>query len=232
VSGQAWIEPSALQAGHSNKWKQLAPGLLSVQTVPNFAIGQRAIIAQSDEGNILWDCIPHFDDATRAIITALGGLKAIAISHPHYYSTMQDWAAAFDAPIYLHADDKKWIQRDSPHIHLWEGETLELNRHVQLLRLGGHFAGGSVLLHKTKRGVLLTGDIIQVAPGAGSVSFMWSYPNMLPLSAPTVADIAHRLQNVQFDALYGAFEGKNIPENAADIVQQSARKYIECIARR
>ncbi|MGU3522588.1 MBL fold metallo-hydrolase [Enterobacteriaceae bacterium C23F] len=232
VSGQAWIEPSVLQAGHSNKWQQLAPGLLSIETVPDFAIGQRAIVVQSAEGNILWDCISNLDDATKAIITALGGLKAIAISHPHYYSTMQDWAAAFDAPIYLHADDKKWIQRDSPHIHLWEGETLDLNSHVQLLRLGGHFAGGSVLLHKAEKGVLLSGDIIQVAPGAGSVSFMWSYPNMLPLSAQTVADIAQRLKDVHYDALYGAFEGKNIPENAADIVQQSAHKYLECVERR
>lgn len=232
VSGQAWVAPSALHAGHANKWRQHAPGLLSVESVPDFAIGQRAFMVQSAEGNILWDCIANLDDATKAIVTALGGLKAIAISHPHYYSTMQDWAAEFDAPIYLHADDKAWIQRESPHIRLWEGETLDINNHVQLLRLGGHFAGGSVLLHKENHGVLLTGDIIQVAPGAGSVSFMWSYPNMLPLSAQTVADIAHRLKDVRFDALYGAFEGKNIPENAAEIVQQSARKYIECIEQR
>lgn len=232
IGGQAWIEPPALHAGHANKWRQLAPGLLCVESVPGFAIGQRAIVVQSEEGNILWDCIPNLDDATKAIITALGGLKAIAISHPHYYSTMQDWAAEFNAPIYLHADDRKWIQRDSPHIHLWEGESFDINSRVQLLRLGGHFAGGSVLLHKENQGVLLTGDIIQVAPGAGSVSFMWSYPNMLPLSAQTVADIAQRLKDVRFDALYGAFAGKDIPGHAADIVQQSARKYLECIERR
>lgn len=229
VSGQAWITPAALHAGHTNKWKEIAPGLLSVESVPDFAIGQRAFIVQTAEGNILWDCIANLDNATRAIVTALGGLKAIAISHPHYYTTMQDWAEAFNAPIYLHADDKAWIQRDSPHIHLWEGDSFDINSHVQLLRLGGHFAGGCVLHHKKEKGMLLSGDIIQVASGAKSVSFMWSYPNMLPLSATTVADIAQRLENVEFDALYGAFEGKDIPSGASEIVQQSAQKYIRCI---
>ena len=232
VSGQTWITPSALHASHSNKWQEISVGLFSVESVPDFAIGQRAFIVQTPEGNILWDCIANLDNATRAIVAALGGIKAIAVSHPHYYTTMQDWAEAFNAPIYLHADDKEWIQRDSPHIHLWEGDTFDISRHVQLLRLGGHFAGGCVLHHKQGKGVLLSGDIIQVAAGANSVSFMWSYPNMLPLSAATVAAIAQRLANVQFDALYGAFEGKDIPGDAAGIVQRSAQKYIQCIQQR
>lgn len=57
------------------------------------------------------------------LITSLGGLKAIAISHPHYYTTMQDWADEFNAPIYLHANDRKWVMRDSPWIKFWDGDT-------------------------------------------------------------------------------------------------------------
>ncbi|HCC4463997.1 TPA: MBL fold metallo-hydrolase, partial [Citrobacter freundii] len=116
ASGQEWVDFTALCASHTNKWKQHDSTLLSIRTVPDFAIDQRAFILRTSEGNILWDCIASLDDATKTLITSLGGLKAIAISHPHYYTTMQDWAAEFNAPIYLHASDRRWVMRDSPWI--------------------------------------------------------------------------------------------------------------------
>ncbi|MBB1201826.1 MBL fold metallo-hydrolase [Enterobacteriaceae bacterium 89] len=229
ASGQQWIDLTTLCATHTNKWQQLDVDLLSVRTVPDFAINQRAFILRTPEGNILWDCIATLDDATKTLITALGGLKAIAISHPHYYSTMQDWAEAFDAPIYLHASDREWVMRGSSRIVFWEGETLELTSDVSVIRLGGHFAGGCVLHWARGEGVVLSGDIVQVTPGAHAVSFMWSYPNMLPLPAATVSDIIHRLSKVKFKQLYGAFEGRNIRENADEIVRRSGEKYISCL---
>ena len=45
------------------------------------------------------------DSATIALINGLGSLKAIAISHPHFYTTMVEWSRAFGGiPIHLHAD--------------------------------------------------------------------------------------------------------------------------------
>lgn len=230
VAGQQWVEPDALLATHTNKWKQHGKNLFSLLTVPSFAINQRAFILRTPEGNIMWDCIATLDDATKTLISSLGGLKAIAISHPHYYTTMQDWAAEFDVPIYLHASDREWIMRDSPHITLWEGDSLKLTGDVTLIRLGGHFAGGSVLHWEQGEGILLSGDILQVTPGADAVSFMWSYPNMLPLSAATVSDMTQRLSGVKFMELYGAFEGKDITGRADEIVRRSGEKYISCIA--
>ena len=229
VAGQQWVDSDALNSSHVNKWKQHDPELLSLQTVPAFAINQRAFLVRTPQGNILWDCIATLDDATKTLIAALGGLKAIALSHPHYYTTMQDWAAEFDVPIYLHARDREWIMRDSPRITLWEGDTLTLAADVSLIRLGGHFAGGSVLHWARNEGVLLSGDIVQVTPGADAVSFMWSYPNMLPLSAATVSDILRRLSPVKFAKLYGAFEGKEILNNAEEIVRCSGEKYLACL---
>ena len=49
-------------------------------------------------------------------------LTFIAISHPHYYAGMVDWARACYCPVHLHADDREWITRDDPHI--------ELNAHI------------------------------------------------------------------------------------------------------
>ena len=65
---------------------------------PSFAIGQRALLLRHPEGNVLWDCLTYFDDATVAEIERLGGVSAMAISHPHYYSTMVEWADQFDMP--------------------------------------------------------------------------------------------------------------------------------------
>lgn len=181
------------------------------------------------QGNILWDCIATLDDATKTLVSSLGGLIAIAISHPHFYTAMQGWAAEFDAPIYLHASDREWIMRDSPYITHWEGDTLKLTSDISVIRPGGHFAGGCVLHWARDEGILLSGDIVQVAPGANAVSFMWSYPNMLPLPAETVRTITRRLDAVRFSKLYGAFEGREIKENAAEIVRRSGEKYIACL---
>ena len=142
---------------------------------------------------------------------------------------MQDWAAALDAPVYLHASDSEWIVRHSPAIRLWQGDALELWPSVQLLRLGGHFAGGTVLHWREGDGTLLVGDILQVTPGADAVSFMWSYPNMLPLPAPVIESIMQRLAGVRFSRLYGAFEGQDMPKNAHERVQRSAEKYLACL---
>lgn len=229
VGGQKWVDFDDLCAAHSNKWKQHDSALLSIRTVPDFAINQRAFLLLTPQGNILWDCVATLDAATNMLITALGGIKAIAISHPHYYTTMQDWAAAFNAPIYLHANDRQWVMRDSPWLNFWEGDTLELFGDVRVLRLGGHFAGGCVLHWAKEEGMVLSGDIVQVAPGAHTVSFMWSYPNMLPLPATTVSDIVQRLSTVKFKKLYGAFEGRDITHNADDIVRRSGEKYIACL---
>lgn len=229
ATGQAWVDNDALCASHANTWRQHESGLLSIRTVPAFAIDQRAFILLTPQGNILWDCIATLDEATKTLVAALGGLKAIAISHPHYYTTMQDWAEAFNAPVYLHASDSEWVMRESPWLHFWQGDTFALTSEVNLIRLGGHFAGGTVLHWAREEGIVLSGDIIQVTPGADAVSFMWSYPNMLPLPAATVSDISGRLSTVKFKKLYGAFAGKDITKNADVIVRRSAEKYIACL---
>ncbi|EKC6209748.1 MBL fold metallo-hydrolase [Cronobacter sakazakii] len=231
VTGQQWVARDALLATHSNKWKQHTPDIFSIRTVPDFAIGQRAFLLRTPQGNILWDCVATLDDATKTLIAALGGLMAIAISHPHFYTTMQDWAAAFNAPVYLHASDREWIMRDSPFIRLWEGDELTLAEDIRVIRLGGHFAGGCVLHDARGDGLLLTGDILQVTPGAKSVSFMWSYPNMLPLPAATVSAMTDRLRGVSFSTLWGAFEGREITADASERVRRSGEKYVACLNR-
>jgi len=229
AGGQSWIDFDQLTARHANKWTAHGEALLSIKTVPKFAIDQRAFLLRTPHGNVLWDCIANLDQATLALVNALGGLHAIAISHPHYYTTMQEWAAAFNAPIYLHDRDREWIVRDSPHLKLWQGDSLPLLPSLTLLRLGGHFPGGCVLHWAEGDGVILAGDILQVTPGAHGVSFMWSYPNMLPLPAAAVQRIMQRLAGVTFGQVYGAFEGQDIRQQAKEKVMRSGQIYLDCL---
>ena len=87
--GQQWTTLAAMRAkGFHNTLKEYEPGLTGIGTEPSFAIGERALLVQTDEGNILWDCITFLDDETIAEIQQRGGLQAIAISHPHFYTTV------------------------------------------------------------------------------------------------------------------------------------------------
>jgi hypothetical protein len=232
LGGQAWTTPARLASGHVNGWRQLEMDLFEIHTHPNFAIGQRALLLRTPAGNILWDCIALLDDATEALIRALGGLHGIAISHPHYYTCMQDWAHRFDCPVHLHAADAAWVMRPDATIRHWDGETLEIAEGVTLLRLGGHFAGGTVLHWADGadgRGAVLSGDILQVAADTRRVSFLWSYPNMMPLAAATVRRIAGTLTPWRFERVYGAFPGRQVMADGAGAVQRSAARYIELL---
>ena len=75
AGGQAWTTPAKLAGGHVNGWRQLEADLFEIHTHPNFAIGQRALLLRTPAGNILWDCIALLDDATEALVRALGGLR-------------------------------------------------------------------------------------------------------------------------------------------------------------
>ena len=140
--GQQWTTLQELARHHRNRIEEEAPQLLGIGTEPEFAIAQRALLVQSPAGNLLWDCISLLEDNTIAEVRARGGIRAIAISHPHFYSSMVEWAEHFDAEIYLHAADRQWVMRDSPRIQFWEGTTFPLWDDLTLINCGGHFEGG------------------------------------------------------------------------------------------
>jgi hypothetical protein len=221
-----------LRARNFNSFRQHEDGLIGIGTQPNFAIGQRALLLCTPHGNVLWDCIALLDDATVALIKGLGGLTAIGISHPHFYTTMVEWSRAFGCPIHLHAADRKWIMRNDPAIKLWEGETLALLPDVTLIRGGGHFPGGA-MLHWAKgaggRGVLLSSDIATVTVDRKFLSFMRSYPNLIPLSAREVEGIAASLVPFAYDTIYGHFFDRVIATGAKLAMQVSVARYIAAI---
>jgi hypothetical protein len=231
--GQKWTTLDELQSGHSNRIELEEPGLVGIGTEPKFAIGQRALLVQAPGGNILWDCISLIDRATVQAVRDLGGIATIAISHPHFYSSMVEWSRAFgDVPIHLHASNREWVMRPDPAIRFWEGETFSLGEGISLVRCGGHFPGSTVLHWAAAadgRGVLLTGDSIYFVPDRRYVSFMYSYPNLIPLAPPAVSHLARSIEPLAFDRMYAGWFGSVVPEDAKSAVQRSATRYIRAI---
>src|ERR1700694_2233516 len=176
--GQQWTTLEAMRAeGRSNDIRELEPNLLGIGQRPHFAIGQRALLVQTRFGNVLWDCQSYIDDATIDAVHALGGIKAISASHPHFYGIIIEWAHAFDATIYLPAADARWIMRPDASIVSYRGKR-ELVPGVTLVQTGGHFEGSAVI-HWAEgaggKGALLTGDTIQGGQDRRFVTFMRRY---------------------------------------------------------
>jgi hypothetical protein len=230
--GQTWTTLQALQQAYHNRIEEHEPGLTGIGMEPSFAIGQRALLIESSGGNVLWDCISLLDEQTVEAVRARGGIHAIAISHPHYYSSMVEWSRAFGAPIYLHGADRQWVMRPDEAIRFWTGETHELSEGLTLVRGGGHFPGGTILHWAPGaegKGALLTGDIIMVVPDSGWVSFMYSYPNLIPLPVQEARRVAASVEPYAFDRIYGAWWDRVLPSGGRDAVARSAERYAEVV---
>ena len=234
-NGQEWTTLAQLPCSHHNVLRAQGERITGIGSEPKFAIGQRALLVQTGEGNLLWDCISLIDEATVEAVRPLGGISAIAISHPHYYSSMVDWSERFgNAPIYLHAADREWVMRHSPNIQFWDGDRQDLFGGLTLIRCGGHFEGGTVLHWadgEGGEGALLTGDIIQVVQDRRFVSFMRSFPNYIPLSASAVERIVKSVEPFPFKGIYGAWWDATVGEDGHSAVKRSAARYLQAIAR-
>ncbi|PGH04523.1 hypothetical protein AJ79_07049 [Helicocarpus griseus UAMH5409] len=256
--GQTWTTLRSMQTSgqYRNKFQmdKNHSGLISITTVPQVAIGQRAILCCTPAGNVLWDCITYIDDETVSHIKSLGGIEAIVISHPHYYATSVHWAEAFDCPVYVSAEDEEWLMRQAPETRrfpageiwlnyrrtvghvLWEGKELNLLDQFKAVKVGGHFPGSSVLLWEEPKKLLVADSIMVVPsgvyhtdrlPGTTSFSFMWSYPNFIPLPPDDVHNIWKALADLEFEDTHGAFWGRDTIGQSKKRLLESAQIYIK-----
>jgi glyoxylase-like metal-dependent hydrolase (beta-lactamase superfamily II) len=227
--GQQWTTHGLLKRWYRNTIHAQGPGVIGIGVDPKVGIGQRALLVRGAEGNMLWDCVPLLDDGLAELIKALGGLRAIAVSHPHFHTSMVDWAHTFGCPIYIHAANRPWVMRLDPSICFWEEETLELARGMTLIRCGGHFPGSSVLHHARDGGEIFTGDTLYVNPDHRSITVMYAFPNHIPVSAAKVRQVAGAVWPFEFRRLYGQWWDAVIPDDGKDIVRRSAERYVAAV---
>ena len=225
--GQQWISTADINARHSVLVKKVGEQLYDMRLVPAFAIGQRAFLICSPGGNILWDCIPLLNEPLEAFIKARGGLKAIVFSHPHYYSNMNEWAAAFDCPVYIHENDREWVKDSGPRIQYWAGKEKSFWDGIKAVHVGGHFPGSAVLQAPalSPAGALFVGDTLLISLSRQHIAIMHSYPNQILLTRDVFAEALERMKGLRFDTMYGAFDWQTLPGNARDIFDVSMKRY-------
>jgi hypothetical protein len=229
--GQRWTTLAELRAaGHRGKVAEEGPGIVGIGTEPATAIGQRALLVRAPSGNVLWDMVTYLDDDLVARVGELGGISAVAVSHPHFYGSMIEWAHAFGAPVYIHATDREWVARPDDSVVFWDGETKEIGAGLTLINAGVHFAGGQVLHWRDGeegRGALLSGDIFTVVQDRRYVSFMYSYPNLIPERPRTIRRALRLVEPYPFERVYGAWWNRVVYTNGTEAVHRSAERYIE-----
>jgi len=231
--GQRWTTHEALAARYKLRLEDEA-GVLGIGLAPDFAINQRALFLPTDAGNILWECLSLVTPEAVEALKARGGVGKIVISHPHFYAAMVEWSAAFGgAPILIHEADMEWVQRPSPRLQFWSGDALALSDDVTLIRCGGHFTGSTALHWRSgprPGGALFPGDALQVVFDRRHVSFMYSYPNYIPMKRSDVRAMQARLEGYKFDDVYGFTWGRNIIGGGRAAVDASFDRFLSAMA--
>jgi len=145
---------------------------------------------------------------------------------------MVEWSQAFGGcPMWIPSADRAWVQRDDPAIVEWSG-TKEVLPGLTLIQTGGHFEGSAVLhwaAGASGKGALLVGDTITVVPDVRAVSFMRSYPNLIPLPAKEIRRIVSAVEPYEFERIYGGWWDRITPRDGKAGVKRSARRYLKWI---
>lgn len=233
ADGQAWTTLTQLaQDEHHIELRPLEPGLDSVEVVPAVAIGQRGLLIATPKGNLLWDIPGYLDDDAVVRVQDLGGIDAIAVSHPHFYGCMVDWANAFGASLWLPEADREWVPRTDTDIRWW-ADLVEPLPGLFLSQCGGHF-DGSAILHwpagADGRGAVFVGDSAAVCPDRKHFAFMRSYPNHIPLPPKDIHRITATLRRYPFERVYGAWTSREIMASGEAALETSVARYLDWIA--
>jgi hypothetical protein len=226
--GQSWTSVEELSKNHRVVTRKINDGLYELKMSPAFAIGQRALLVTAPGGNILWDCISLLDEPAAEFIRAKGGLRAIAFSHPHFYSNMNEWAQVFDCPIYIHQNDEQFIVNKGERVNLWTGAEKEFWDGIRMINIGGHFPGSSILHvpFLSPEGAVLCGDTFVISPSKQHVAAMHSYPNKIPLPLGEIRRIKEQMRPLQFDTIHAWIDSQSIYPDAKRILDNSLEKYV------
>lgn len=227
ATGQAWVSQAELAAAGSVRIDEFGPGLWGV-TAAGAGIGQTMKVIGTEAGVVLWDPVGLVDTSTVEFLRRLGPVRAIVASHPHMYGAQVTWSRALgDAPVLVHRNDAEWVQRADDVIEQVHGR-FQLTDDLELITLGGHFPGSTVLHWPGGAGgcgVMLAGDTIMVNPDLRTTSFLRSYPNRIPLSGKVVDRMMGEIDGLAYEQIWSNFT-IGLTAGADRLVAASARRHI------
>ena len=77
---------------------------------------------------------------------------------------------------------------------------------------------------------MFPGDALQVVFDRRHVTFMYSYPNYIPMKTSDVRSMRERLQGYAFEDVFGYTWGRNIIGGGNAAVDESFDRYLKAVA--
>jgi hypothetical protein len=105
-----------------------------------------------------------------------------------------------------HPENGVLIPCNFTNFQFWSGDKYRLSDAVTLIRCGGHFPGSTAIhwRHGPRLGgALFPGDALQVVMDRRHVTFMYSYPNYVPMKPSDVKTMRTRLEEYAFEDVFG-----------------------------
>ena len=189
------------------------------------------VIDCGDGQALVVDPGPHIERHVDAIVEAAQRqhlrIAAIALTHGHpdHAPAAAPLAARCGAPVYAHP--KSTVRHDREL--LLEGPLNVGSTALHTIDAPGHTFDHVVFYLPPER-ALFTGDVMQVTQDRKFVSFMYSYPNYIPVNAATARRIGEIMEPLAFDRIYGAFSQRVIASGAKAASRTSVERYLRAIA--
>ena len=187
-------------------WREDENGVLIFRSEPGLGIGPSGYLLALPGGNLLFENPAWYSEAALAEISARGGVRWLAASHPHAYGGLWQVQARFQPEtVAIQRDDLPWTNAFRVN-HPYD-EVLELAPGVELRHTGGHFDGHAVLYWRDRR-TLFAGDMVKfhLAENPPGLSTHKGFNRRIPMSHAEIRRYREVVEPLDFDETYTTFE--------------------------
>ena len=187
-------------------WREDENGVLIFRSEPALGIGPSGYLLALPGGNLLFENPAWYSEAALAEISARGGVRWLAASHPHAYGGLWQVQARFQPEtVAIQRDDLPWTNAFRVN-HPYD-EVLELAPGVELRHTGGHFDGHAVLYWHDRR-TLFAGDMVKfhLAENPPGISTHKGFNRRIPMSHAEIRRYRGVVEPLDFDETYTTFE--------------------------
>ncbi|MGF1502763.1 MAG: MBL fold metallo-hydrolase [Paracoccaceae bacterium] len=191
----------------TTSWRQVDDDLWAFTARPKFGLGATGWLTTRDDGNVMFESCPWYSADALEQIRSLGGIRALAASHPHGYGALWQLQRVFAPILTIHRAD---IPYSKAFRVTWPADDVhEIAPGLTLHHVGGHYEGHSVL-HDMANRRLFVGDSLKIDQTEFGVSTAISchkaYHYEIPLSHGELARYVEVFRQLPFQTAITPFE--------------------------
>ena len=215
-NGWQFLSPGDLDARGECNWSEVEPGIWRFTVEPTLGIGPVGYLVTNGEGNVAFEGCDWYNESSLQHIDSLGGVSWLSASHPHSHAALWRVSERFGPRVAIQREDLPWVS--TLNVGRPFDERLEILPGLELIHVGGHFDGQSVLYDRT-RGILFCGDALKLeleddGRTAYAISCHKAFVRGIPLTPAEVAGYREVFEDLDFEQVFTTFEqGRNVGKN-------------------